>query len=533
MLLVLCFPPFNQGWLVWVALTPLLCAVWFSSGTKPGLRSLALGYVAGLFFFTGTFYWLGTLAALYENPLLLSLPVLLALVLSSYFAVWTWMLSQLLAPAAIRTFPSSLRNLWIGAAGACVWVALEWTRGWLFGGFGWNGLGVALHRDVAMMQIADITGVWGLTWLVAFINLMAVIVIRRIVGEFGPVFLKRIRWEFSFSVALVVLVFAYGVRALIAGGDKSQLPLRVAAIQPNIPQQEKFDPNFEDRVFATLDRLTGLALLTQPPPQLVIWPEATTPRPMFADAKNYGFVLEQAKRGDFGLLIGTLDSDPVRGEDYNIAALFTEQGQTLQSYRKMHLVPFGEYLPLRPFFAGFLGELVPGDFTAGLEPAILDLKRPALRIGALICFEDTLGDLARRSVAKGAQLLVNITNDGWFATSPAAEQHFANAIFRAIETRRPLVRCGNTGVTGSTDAFGRTVGFESKRPNLRIPGVLPFLKPFQQGFVSGEISVPTSNHLTFYTRFGDWLPIGSSLITGTLLAVALLRSFKARGRSVP
>ena len=126
---------------------------------------------------------------------------------------WTWFLDAVLVPPGeARSFPNSWRNLATAALGASAWVALEWVRGWLFGGFGWNGLGVALHRDLAMIQIADLTGVWGLSWLVAFVNLMAVIIVRRIIGELGPLFLKRVRWEFSISVALVVGVFSYGVR---------------------------------------------------------------------------------------------------------------------------------------------------------------------------------------------------------------------------------------------------------------------------------------------------------------------------------
>src|SRR5581483_5829950 len=199
-----------------------------------------------------------------------------------------------------------------GIFGACAWVTLEWVRGWLFSGFGWNGLGVALHGDLPMIQIAEFTGVAGLSFLVAFSNLMVVIIVRRIAGEIGPVFLKRIRWEFS---------------------------VHVAAIQPNIPQSEKFDPQSEEKIFQQLDTLTTLAAASRP--QLLLWPEAATPQGMFADEVNYRFVLNQARRGDFAMLIGTLDSDIQRHEDYNVATLLTDRGQHMQTYRKMHLVPFG------------------------------------------------------------------------------------------------------------------------------------------------------------------------------------------------
>ena len=159
--------------------------------------------------------------------------------------------------------------------------------------------------------------------------------------------------------------------------------------------------------------------------------------------------------GNAQLLLGTTDFDPEAKEDFNAAVLLTAHGETQQLYRKMHLVPFGEYLPLRPVFGGLCGQMVPADFTPGREATVFGLTEPKLRLAALICFEDTLGELTRRFVGSGAQVLVNITNDGWFAQSPAAEQHLANAVFRAIENRRPLIRCGNTGVTCAVDTYGR------------------------------------------------------------------------------
>jgi len=520
-LLTLCFPRWNQGWLAWIALTPLVCAVFFSqnTGRRTALRKAALGYVAGLVFFTSTFIWLSTtLAALYENRWLLALAPLVAMVFSFYFAFWAWFVgSVLVRDDAARKFPRSLRNLGTAGAGAAAWVSHEWVRERLFGGFGWNNIGVALHRDLPMIQIADLTGVPGISFLVVFCNLMAVILVRRIIGEFGPTFLKRVRWEFTFTMALIAAVFAYGLRSMLRNDAGESVPLRVAAIQPNIPQTEKFNPAMEDKVFAELGKLTGLAALTRPAPQLVLWPESATPRSMFADDVNYNFVLDQAKALDGALLLGTTDFDPERREDYNAAALLTAHGEKQQFYRKMHLVPFGEYLPLRPVFAGFVGQLVPSDFTAGREATLLDLPDPAIRLAALICFEDTLGDLTRRFVKNGAQVLVNITNDGWFAQSPAAEQHLANAVFRAIENRRPLIRCGNTGVTCAVDSRGR---------------VDLWLRPFQQGFAAREVLIPTAGPLTFYTRHGDWFSHAALLLTGLVITLWLWAGRRRRRKAM-
>ncbi len=514
-LLTLCFPHWDQGWLAWIALTPLISALLFSQnlGRRPALRNAALGYVTGFVFTTTSFYWLSTtLSALYGNVWLLALAPLVALVFGFYFAFWSWFVGTVIVRTeSANRFSTSLGNLGIACAGASAWVVHEWVRERLFGGFGWNNLGVALHRDLAMIQIAEFTGVPGLSFLVAFGNLMAVIIVRRIVGELGPTFLKRVRWEFSLTIALVAAVFVFGIRTLLRGQAEANIPLRVVAVQPNIPQTEKFDPSMNNRIFERLDQLTALAALTQPAPQLVLWPEAALPDGgMFASKENYRFVVDQARLGDFGLLIGTVDFDPALREDYNAAVLLTERGARLQTSRKIHLVPFGEYLPLRPIFSGFVGQLVPSDFTPGHEFTVMELAQPTIKISTLICFEDTLGDLTRHFVERGAQLLVNITNDGWFAQSPAAEQHLANATLRAVENRRPLVRCGNTGVTCAIDSMGR---------------VDPWLAPFQQGFVAREIRVPTDLTQTFYTRHGDWFSAVSLVFT--LLATVL--AWRSRG----
>ena len=510
--MALCFAPWNIAPLVWVALAPLICAVWFSTETKrPALRAALLGYVAGLVFFTAVFYWLGALAPLFQEPWLYALPLLLALIFGFYFAFWAWFLARILAPdPARRMFQNSWSNLATGALAATAWIVHEWVRGWLFSGFGWNHLGVALHRDLPMIQIADLTGVAGLSWLVAFVNVMIVIVTRRIIGELGPRFVKRIRWEFSISVALVVCVFTYGVRALLAKAPES-IPLRVTVVQPNVPQTLKFSADGEDEIFAQVGNLTQLALAAHSP-DLLLWPESATPRGMYADELNYRFVMDHAKEVRGGFLLGTVEDDPRRGVSYNTAKLFTERGATEQTYRKMHLVPFGEYLPLRPILAPIAGGLVPGDFAHGEAPLVFDLPSPALKIGALICFEDTLGDLTRQFVQKGAQLLVNITNDGWFLHTAGAEQHLANAIFRAVENRRPLVRCANTGVTCSIDRHGRV-------DRTGRTGI--WIEPFTRGFVAREIAVPAHAPLTFYTRHGEWLSHLAALIT----TAAIMRSF--------
>lgn len=504
MLLTLCFPclpGWEQGWLCWIALAPAAAAVWFgANGVK---RAALLGYVAGLVFFWGTFSWLTTVTGLGW----FLLPFYLAL----YPAGWAAFLC--VARRKTDDFTSSAANLRLAALGAAAWVALEWVRGLGALSFGWNGLGVALHGNLALIQIAEYTGVGGLSFLVAFTNLTAVITVRRFISEARS---RRIRphWDFSANMALLAAVFAFGVRTVFAPAAGGTIPLRVAAVQACIPQEQKFDRAFASWIQERYSALTEVALATRP--QLLLWPEAATPGSIF-EKETFPFVRGFAERGDLNFLLGTLDFDEAQ-HDYNIAALFTEKGKTLQTYRKIHLVPFGEYIPFRrtfPPFEWIIGELVPSDFTAGTEYTLLKLENPSINVGALVCFEDTLGELTRHFVGRGAQLLANITNDGWFLRSQGAEQHLANAVFRAVENRRPLVRAANTGVTAFIDPLGRVAN--AFRPDGNS---------FAEGVLAQTIQIPPeSAPKTFFTRHGERF---SQLCAGWSLAALCLLMWQRR-----
>jgi apolipoprotein N-acyltransferase len=397
------------------------------------------------------------------------------------------------------------------------WVAQEWTRGWLFGGFGWNGLGVALHRNLALIQAADLAGLPGLTFLVAFANVIALITIRRFVAEVGRTRLRP-HWDFSIMMAGVVAAFSYGVHALqhpvdlppAQGGNT--VPLRVAAVQPDVPESYKSDAAHAQIIADRYDALTHTALAWQP--ELLIWPEAATLTDIY-EPNTFAYLQEISASTDAAFLFGSFLTTP-EGADYNIAACMTRGDKEPQIYRKMHLVPFGEYIPLRnsfPLFAKIAGELVPGDLLAGTEYAVFHTNDPPLKFGPLICFEDTVGDLTRGFVIRGAQFLVNITNDAWFGRSPGCEQHLANAIFRAIENRRPLIRAANTGVSCIIDAEGRDLH------DLRNPDGTPFT----EGILCGTAFIPRDAGITFYTRYGDWLSYLAAGVTVAAMAFYLFR----------
>jgi apolipoprotein N-acyltransferase len=218
--------------------------------------------------------------------------------------------------------------------------------------------------------------------------------------------------------------------------------------------------------------------------------------------------------------LGTIDEE--NGDVYNAALLVSDGGEQVQVYRKLHLVPFGEYVPGRhrvPLLARIVGDQVPGDFKEGKEHTVFELTNSDVKVAPLICFEDTIGDLTRRFVLPsdnnpGANLLVDITNDGWFLHSAGSHQHLANAIFRCVETRRPMVRAANTGVTCFVNEFGRvTQKLQDDTGST-----------FTEGVLTGEVKVPTEHELTFYTRHGELF----AKICAAVTAIATLAVFALR-----
>ena len=500
---IFCFEPFNQSWLCWIALAPLVVAIWFSGeNSKRGwLRNLLLGYVAGVVFFTGTFSWLGALGELYQSFFLRGLSFLLSIYLAMHFAFWAWFIG-FLKP---HTFAASWRNLLVGILAAAGWATHEWIRGWLFSGFGWNGLGVALHAQFPLIQIAEFTGVTGISFAVAFVNIIAVTTPVRLFVEAKT---RRMRPHFDLTLTMVgmVALMAFGLHQTQNTSSKS---IRVAAVQANVPQLEKFDPQFTRGIFEKFSRLSDVALRANPPPDLLVWPESSTPDPVRDEnGASNRFVKQLAASSKTDLLLGTLDFEP--GRDYNTAVLVSNGGERMQIYRKIHLVPFGEYIPLRqsfPLFAAIAGSWVPGDFSRGTEFSVFDLTNQTARVAPLICFEDTVGDLVRHFVINGANVLVDITNDGWFLHSAGSKQHLANAIFRCVENRRPMVRAANTGVTCFISEYGRVTQILQDDTG----------DTFTEGVLTGEIAVPQNTGLTFYARYGEWFAECCAAVTAVVI----------------
>lgn len=454
LLLLFSFAPYEQDWLIWLALTPLLAVAWV--GKKPHFQRFLAGFLAGVVGYGCSFFWLGKVTPLGW----LGLTFYLAL----YPGVWTW-LAGLRACRLPLSRPQpgespwrrSLTSISIAVTLASAWALLEWTRGWLFGGFAWNGLGVALHANIAFLQITSIGGVPFLSWLVAFTNLIAVITVLRIITEAGRLTFAS-RSDFTFGLALVLASFSFGLNlSFQEPGDRT---MRLALIQAG-----KTEEPLRDYL-----RLSSLALLQKP--DVILWPESAPGKPLLDSldevkkiAAEYDLTLNSESPW---LITGSQEHSP--DGSFNSAFAIPPGLTGLQTYRKRHLLPFYE-----------------SEFQEGTSASPLWLIGTDTRFGALICYEDTLPPLARANAQAGANILLNLTDDSLFEDRIVERQHFVNALFRAPETGLPLLRVSHTGITGVIDARGRV------RHTLAaaIPGIL-----------STEIQFTAKPQPTFFTQFG-------------------------------
>lgn len=526
-LLGICAPPFHAsetGLIPWLALGPLCWALWILPRPESlrawSRRAFLLGWLTGTVSFLISLYWITTVTGLGW--------VLLSLVVGLYPALWALFVALVLRPMgeggdSAKAWLGSARNFLVALLAAAAWVALEWLRGTLFSGFGWNALGIGLRDSIPLIQIAAITGTAGLSFLCVLGAATLAITIERLRREIVKGRTKP-HFDFMLAVMLVVMSFSYGIgkirSAASSAATLATTPLKVAGVQGNVPVYHYWDSKYDAEIMEGYIRQSRMALATHP--DLIVWPEASTPRPLLLDEIIYNQVKAVAIDTPADFLIGSVHYEQTPLGDYNSAILLTEHANKAQIYNKVHLVPFGEYVPFRhsfPLFSWIVGKQVPYDFDSGKGPAVMELSTKVdnqpLKIGTLICFEDTLGDLTRRFAGLGAQLLITITNDGWFEHSVATRQHLANAQLRTVETGLPLLRVADTGVTCWIDALGRVRQVLHDQDG----------KTFIEGVLSATIPVPLNPTPTFYTLHGD---LFSHVCLGLTLALSALTFLRLR-----
>ena len=492
-LLTLAFPKIGLGWLAWAALVPLVLSI---RQARPTV-GFFLGFIFGMVHNLGLVYWVVFTMHQYGN-----IPIAQAVVLLVLLAGYLSLFPAAFTAALTWLRPGPGRLILLAPA---LWVGLELIRNRLFTGFPWELLGYSQYEHLRLIQMTDIFGVYGLSGLIVFCNCVLAV---------GLLYWLELPWQDRVpvrktfaraAVALVVVLAAaatYGHRRMhvIDRAAASAEQIRVAVIQGNIDQAQKWDPRFQVLTTVKYRRLS----LESPAKEadLIIWPETATPFYFMDNPVLTDMVLEGIKSTGAHFIIGS--PSYAKGEKqliyHNSAYLISPQGETRGKYDKVHLVPFGEYVPLKRFLP-FIDKLVAqvGDFKPGRQGHTLTWDDR--RVGLLICYESIFPELARAMVRNGSNLLVNITNDAWFGHTSAAFQHFSMAVFRAVENRRCLARAANTGISGFIDANGR---------------ILETTDLFKDA--AATRSTPLLKVQSLYTRWGDW-PLWLLALSVTALSI--------------
>jgi apolipoprotein N-acyltransferase len=514
------FPKMNVAGFAWVAPALILFAA-FGKSAKQAFR---IGYVAGVTHYLVSLYWLLLIPVPWTWKWA---PMLGWMALSGFLALgiatWTW-LGWKLFPGEIAFRGSEAeesmttcvgrflvvswvtRTVWCLAC-AALWVSIEMIIARVFGGFPWNLLGASQYRMIPLIQIASLTAVYGVSFLLVWSSLALLSAGMAIVRK--PA--MRSAWIGEIILPMAVVGFAYG-----AGYHRTMKPapghpeLTVALIQPSIPQTLIWDEAGDEQRFQELLRLSEEAVAGHP--NLVVWPEAAVPKMVryYEDISNS--IAQFATNHNVWMIIGSDDAEPHphattanETDFFNSSFLVNAKGQLVGRYVKQNLVMFGEYVPRWLPFAKYLTP-IGGGFTPGNVPVPFHLENLKVNASVLICFEDVFPQLARKHVFDDTDFLVNLTNDGWFDEGPAQWQHAASAVFRAVENAVPLVRCSNNGLTCWVDSRGviRDV-FVSQKHGIYGSGYLTVRIP---------TLFPNENRApTFYREHGDWFGWGCVLFT--------------------
>jgi apolipoprotein N-acyltransferase len=490
-LLALSFPKHGHPAFGWIALTPLIIATWRATSVR---QAFFLGLLSGAVYFWGTLYWLVETMTTFGG---LSVPVafVAALLLVAYLSLFPAGFAVLLARSK-RAFGTHALAL-----AAPIWVTTELGRQYLWDGFPWALLGYSQVTVLPVAQIASAVGVYGLSALLAFAAAGAAAL---------AMFAGRARVLYpAVAGALIAGCVAWG-SARLGSSDllHAGAPVRVAVIQGNIAQDDKWNPALRDAITDTYVAMTRRAL--DAGATFIIWPESSTPFYFEHDLLRGATIRRLAREAGATLLIGSDQAEPLQAAAmqkpearyYNAAFLVQPDGQVGAVYRKMHLVPFGEYVPLKNllFFVGPIVEAVSA-FSPGTDPVLLPVG--GHMASTAICYEVIFPSLIRRFVEDGSELLTTITNDAWYGRSSAAYQHWEQASMRAIEQGRYLARAANTGISGFVDPYGRVV----EKTDL-----------FEEVVVVGELRFITDR--TIYSRLGDLVAWLSLVVTMAALAAS-------------
>lgn len=476
------FPPGKLSFLSWIALVPLLKGLEngsFSQGFK-------LGLIAGTVHYLTLMYWIIVVLGHYGKlNIFVSLGplILLCLYLALYIALFSGLTKCLKGNCFSIIFIAGF------------WVSLEYIRSNLLTGMPWCLLGYTQYKQLYIIQIADLLGVYGPSFLIVLLNgLIYQIIFKQYRKGDG-----QVKWDVLIVALVAGGTLAYSQYRLSWSETEkiSNRTVNTTIIQANIDQSIKWDPAHQTSTIRTYQRLTRTAYDFKP--ELIVWPETALPF-FFQDNPRFSLRMFSIAEESGALLIFGSPAYERKGgvtRYYNRAYLISpDLHQPPQYYDKVHLVPFGEYVPLKRILS-FVNRLVPaaGDFEAGDKT--MPLKSDDLSMGVLICFEAIFPELARALAGQGANILINLTNDAWFGMTSAPYQHLSMAVFRSVENRRPMIRAANTG-------FSAFIGPQGK--------IIKLSALFQEQVLEAPVDM-SQRTLTFYTRFGDLFAIFLLLIS--------------------
>ena len=488
LLLFLSFPKFGHGAVAWGALAPLLFAL---NGTR-GWEATRLGYVTGAVSSVGLLYWTALVVIQFGGlslPMGLLVMFLLCLTVALFPALFGWSVGRL-------TTALGARGLLLAPV---VWVATEVLRAYTMFRFPWCLLGYSQYHQLPMIQVASVTGVYGVSFLIVLASaLLAFAALPRTPASRGR--------ALGGLAALMLGTWAHGQwtlsRPVVETGR-----IRAGLVQASIAQDMKWDPvhliaNIQSHVDLTRDAAQAGA-------RLVVWPESAVPFPIDLHEETAESLRQLTRTHGVALVFGNddMDSSADPRRIWVGAKMLDADGKIVYRYHKNRLVPFGEYVPLQGLFTlggRYALRLVRAvaDFTPGTEATVGAIDGHTL--GTSICYEAIFPDFIRHFSANGAELLLNITNDGWYGRTSAPPQHFAMAVTRAVENRKWLLRAANTGITAFVDPHGRVVARTQLFERRALVG--------EAAFVPG---------LTFYARYGD--VFGFACVAIAILAVSATR----------
>ena len=469
-LIGLAYPPSPLGFLAWFGLIPLIHIILNSSI----FNSLKYSYVTGLIVNSITVYWFGLNSGAGFATAIISM-IAAILYLSIFWLILGLVCSWYHQKTGYGLFVFSL-----------LWVSIEYLRSFGPLSFPWINLGLTQTFSLPLIQIADVTGTMGISFWIVMLNIIIYLAINS----------KRIEKKIlSIGVLLLTVIFLLGFFRISIIQNKDILNnISTAIVQPNIDPNLKWEENFRDRIFNTMDSLHIKAI--EHNPDFILWPEAALPTYLRLNYSTKRSILKKVKESNIPLLTGTPDRNKRNGgqiDYYNAAMLIKPDGST-KMYYKMHLVPFAESIPFANYFSA-LKKLNFGqaNFKAGSKYTIFNVKN--IPFANLICYESSIPKIVRKFVNLGAKFITIETNDSWCGHSSGVYQHFQIAKLRAVENRIPIARSANTGISALI------------LPTGRVDRKIPFDK--QEILVA---SVPIRNISSFYTKYGDWFALICTLI---------------------